>query len=390
MTRVLHVSDYETGGGAESVFQDTIASSRALGHRVETLTANGRRNALSYVWSWKSYNRMQQVLRQFKPDIVHLHNYYHALSPSILQALRQHRKSHGVKVVYTAHDYHLVSPNSGLQIFRHDKPRNVTPSSPVLRNLWRFDSRSPLYSALKVTQWLIAYKFLRLDHVLDLIVAPSEFMRSVLEEFQVPTGVTVIRNPVPSSDAALQDRQTTQSSDPHLNSVTYFGRIEPEKGVLDALRILLENGIGVDVFGAGSDTNKVMELCETYASSCRYFGPVKRSELFARLSSYNVLIYPSQWLENAPLAIIEGALHGLRIVAPNIGGCAEMARLTSGYNLYDPESAGSLLRAVSAALEQTEENQVLDPDRFLLSTYRHDLSETYSIVQSAGTHRDVR
>ena len=47
-----------------------------------------------------------QVVDEFRPDVVHLHNIYHQLSPSVLRPLRRR----GLPAVMTLHDYKLACP----------------------------------------------------------------------------------------------------------------------------------------------------------------------------------------------------------------------------------------------------------------------------------------
>ncbi len=73
--------------------------------------------AARMVWS-RSARRWPGCRRsaRFRPDIVHCHNIYHQLSPSILAATR----AAGVPVVMTLHDYKLACPS--YQMLDHGRP----------------------------------------------------------------------------------------------------------------------------------------------------------------------------------------------------------------------------------------------------------------------------
>src|SRR3989344_6561866 len=64
----------------------------------------------NYIFSLSAYNKINQLLDYFQPDLVHLHSIYHHLTPSILIAL----KNRNIPIVQTVEDYHLVSPNYNL------------------------------------------------------------------------------------------------------------------------------------------------------------------------------------------------------------------------------------------------------------------------------------
>ncbi len=90
--KVLHISDSYEGGGAEAVLRDTIKVCEELGYQNEIFVSQGKTTIISYVFSIGYYEKLLEKLIDFKPDIVHLHNYYHYLSPSVLYALKKYKK----------------------------------------------------------------------------------------------------------------------------------------------------------------------------------------------------------------------------------------------------------------------------------------------------------
>src|SRR5262245_21492724 len=115
--RILHVNKFlYRRGGAEAYMQDLAALQAAAGHDVEffgmTHPENDRctyerffpsyieleppppalgaklRAAARMVWSRESQRGMAETLDAYRPDVVHLHNVYHQLSPSVLQPVK--------------------------------------------------------------------------------------------------------------------------------------------------------------------------------------------------------------------------------------------------------------------------------------------------------------
>src|SRR5438552_784043 len=93
MLRVLHINDYPTdaGGGAEIVMARTVALLRQHGVTTDTFTAAhlgpARRTPWRYVDNAHARLTLAEKLAAFRPDVVHLHNFYHVLSPGILATL---------------------------------------------------------------------------------------------------------------------------------------------------------------------------------------------------------------------------------------------------------------------------------------------------------------
>ena len=58
-------------------------------------------------WSFEAERKIAKLIKKEKPDIVHIHNIYHQISPSILRAI----KKAGIPIVMTVHDFKLIDPN---------------------------------------------------------------------------------------------------------------------------------------------------------------------------------------------------------------------------------------------------------------------------------------
>ena len=133
--RILHVNKFlHRRGGAEAYMEDVAGLQRGNGHRVAFFamahpdnraseferhfpsrvelnppprSLHGRAVAVGRMLHSPSARRgIEAVLEEFRPDVVHLHNVYHQLSPSILRPL----KRRGVPAVMTLHDYKLACP----------------------------------------------------------------------------------------------------------------------------------------------------------------------------------------------------------------------------------------------------------------------------------------
>jgi glycosyltransferase involved in cell wall biosynthesis len=122
--------------GADRYFRDVSALLEKQGHRVAPFCARHPRDqpspysryfpegALSgpddspgalralrdgakFLYHVEARRRAGEMVRDFVPDVVHVHNLFHHLSPAVLPALR----SQGARVVMTLHDYKLICPN---------------------------------------------------------------------------------------------------------------------------------------------------------------------------------------------------------------------------------------------------------------------------------------
>ena len=64
------------------------------------------RAAMNILYSFEAKNKLAALLEKTGPDIVHLNNFAHQISPSVLDVL----KKHNIPVVMTMRDYKMVCP----------------------------------------------------------------------------------------------------------------------------------------------------------------------------------------------------------------------------------------------------------------------------------------
>src|SRR3984893_7785041 len=64
--------------------------------------------AANTIWSQNSRDELRKVLRQVRPDVVHVHNTFSMLSPSVYGAC----KAEGLPVVQTLHNFRFFCPSA--------------------------------------------------------------------------------------------------------------------------------------------------------------------------------------------------------------------------------------------------------------------------------------
>jgi glycosyltransferase involved in cell wall biosynthesis len=132
--RVLAVNKFfYVKGGCERYFFDLEELLKSRGHEVRHLSMTHPRNrpssdsrffvsevdfsrkeplgralrkGMRVIYSMEARRSMDAVIKETSPDVVHLHNIAHQLSPSILGST----KRRGLPVVQTLHDYKLICP----------------------------------------------------------------------------------------------------------------------------------------------------------------------------------------------------------------------------------------------------------------------------------------
>jgi len=108
---------YQQAGGEDVVFDQELQLLERHGHQVvtylrsnhelEQLSAMGQIGLVSRIISAEdSKQDIRKILREEKPDLVHAHNTFMMISPSIFEMCKQER----VPVLQTLHNYRLLCP----------------------------------------------------------------------------------------------------------------------------------------------------------------------------------------------------------------------------------------------------------------------------------------
>lgn len=359
--RILVLNDYASGGGAEVVVDDEARLLREAGHVVRVLSGEdcgGPPGPIGYVHNRRACRAVRRAIADLDPDVVHAHNVYHVLSPAVLgtvAAIRDASEAAGrgrrPRLVMTAHDFHLVCPNSGCCSFPRGGRRIEDPAdwhrwSPAmaLRAMrTRWDHRSAWRSWAKLLQHAWSHRVRRLRTAPDVIACPGAAAAARLRAGGVEA--VVLPNPfVPAGDRP--------SAPPAARSarLVFAGRVEPEKGLVELLRIWPANR-GLDVYGDGSARAEAEAEAQRrgIADRVRFHGAVPRAAVVDAVAASAALVMASRSPESAPVVLLEALATGTPVVVPDLGGMAEAVAETGAGRTFTPDDAASLARAVAEA-----------------------------------------
>ncbi len=343
--RILHVNKFlYRRGGAEGYMIDVADLQRRAGHDValwgmhhpedqephlledtfapylelepppsglSALTAAGR-----MVWSPSARRGMERALRSFRPDVVHCHNIFHHLSPSILAPVR----SRGIPCVMTLHDYKLACPS--YQMLDHGRMCDLC----VTGGTWHAVKQRCKDDSLMGSSLLAIESGLhRLTDAygkVDVFISPSTFLADVVSRF----GITPERIRVVNHFVDLQD--VPRASEPGQGFL-FAGRLANEKGVdtlIEAMSLLPE-GAHLDVAGDGPLREPLERLAaERAPGRITFHGRLDLPQLQRLLVGAIASVVPSRWYENQPMTILESFAAAVPVVATNLGGMPELVR----------------------------------------------------------------
>lgn len=299
----------------------------------------GLKTAGRMLYSLEARRKFASLLDAAKPQLLHVHNIYHQISPSILPEARKR----GIPVVMTAHDYKLVAPNYSLY---HDGAicERTKPDKYWQAYRHRCIKGSAAASALAAMEMTL-HKALGLyrDNI-DKIIAPSRFMQALLAEYGIPAEKIVH---VPHPIDATAWRPVFADGKYAL----YVGRLSEEKGVETLIRAAVaRKDIPVHVVGTGPDEARLKALAAALgATNVHFRGWMSGGELRQEYANASFIVVPSVWYEVFGLIVLEAYAAGKPVIASQIGGLGELVRdgetgfLTSA---GDPEDLAEKMSAL--------------------------------------------
>jgi glycosyltransferase involved in cell wall biosynthesis len=293
-------------GGAERA---EFASELEYGRDTDGIVTKVRKG-LKAVYSFEARSKLARLIDRSSPDLCHAHNVYHHLSPSILSLV--HRR--GIPLVMTLHDLKIACP--AYSMLTHDGICERCTDGRLYQVVQHRCMKGSL--ALSALVMLESYLHRLLGSYLgnvDKFLVPSRFYLSKLRDWGFPEDRFEY---VPNFVAT---ESFTPNFEPGARFV-FFGRLSPEKGVATLIRAAASAGVGLDVIGAGPAEEELRGLAA--GRDVRFLGFLTGTKLNAAVAAARAVVAPSEWYENAPLAVLEAAALGKPLIVSRIGGLPEL------------------------------------------------------------------
>lgn len=282
------------------------------------------------LWNFEAARKLDVLIDEFQPEIAHLHNTYHQLSPSIIWTLK---KRH-IPIVMTLHDYKLLSPNYSLSV--RGKIWEHTSGLRCLADRCVKDSYAKSLVCV-LEQWL--HVLLGSYQKIDRFIAPSRFL---IEKFRsLGSSLSIQHLPQPLRPYP----EVAPASGEYFLS---YGRLSQEKGVdviLDALKIT--KGVSLKIAGTGPlEEHLKSRVTSEKLSGVEFVGYQTGQALESLIQNAKAIILSSVWYENMPYTLIEALARGKVVIAPKLGGIPE--RIVDGVNgfLFESGNANDLARVI--------------------------------------------
>lgn len=350
---LIHTA-YKFKGGEDTVVEQEIDLLKEK-HEVKVLffqNVGGLKGALQFlfsIWNRRAVHKVKVAIQEFKPDVVHIHNWHFALGPLVFRVIHSLR----IPVVHTVHNYRLLCPSGILlhkgQLFT-DSLKQSFPWKAVLKKVYRSSVVQTFWLAFIV--WF--HKKIGTWKKIDSYVCLTPFAVDLFQEsnFGVEKKQFSVK---PNFTTSPEIRQSFEKE----NHFLFIGRLSEEKGIEILLKAFKELPFLLRIAGDGPLKSHVVQATSNY-SNISYIGNLTNIEVGLELGKAQALIFPSVWYETFGLVNIEAFSIGTPVLASKIG--APQSLIIDGYNGYHFEAGNekNLKEVVLKfnSLSETEKNQM--------------------------------
>jgi glycosyltransferase involved in cell wall biosynthesis len=372
------------GGGADRVYLNTGKLFEENGHNVAYFSSKNEKNLDSgyneyfvediksrqgglmtkiqtvkrYLYNDEACYKLEKLIKDFKPEVAHIHLFYGVLSASILKILKENR----IPIVITIHDYRLLCPVNAML----DKDGQICEkckSDKFYNCITKRCSEGDIFQSIVVTAEAYMRKF-----IFDPLTYINHFI--FVSQFS--------RNKHVSFDKRYENKSSHlyNFSNPFENEkkskgdyLFYYGRLSKEKGILNLINAVKKTNSKLMIAGDGPQKEAVLNQINGF-SNIEYVGFKSGIELNDLILKSSFVVVPSEWYENNPMTIVESFLLGKPVIGSNIGGIPELVTHETGF-VFEPAAESSLCDAIQSAEKMTKEEYEMIADNCINFAIKH-------------------
>jgi glycosyltransferase involved in cell wall biosynthesis len=338
---IIH-NTYQQPGGEDVVVAQESRLLERHGHKVSSYTrSNDEIDDLSFVQRLRLIRRIvsaddsklaiRAILRDRQPDVVHVHNTFAMVSPSVYEACREQ----GVPVVQTLHNYRLLCPAGTL--FRDGKPCEECVTHSLLRSVRYGCCRNSRMMSGAIALMLKTHRSRQTWNTgIDAYIAISPFVRDKFVQAGFPADKVYVKPNFVEPDPG----ERSKAGDYAL----FVGRLSPEKGLTTLIEAWerLPSAVPLVVAGDGPMRRELeIEVARKRVRGVQFAGRVGRNEVHDAMKKAAFVVVPSTWHEPFGLVVAEAFACGTPVLGARVGAIEEMLddQVTGlHFPAHDPEA----------------------------------------------------
>jgi glycosyltransferase involved in cell wall biosynthesis len=344
---------YQQGGGEDSVVRAEVAMLKEHGHNVDLHSVHNDaikglakriETFLNVTYNHSARDALKKRIQEFQPAVVHVHNFFPLLSPSIFDACIES----GIPSVMTLHNYRILCPTSFL--YHDEKVRERSLHHPCWWTVWRRVYHNSFIGTWAVANMVESHKqWGTWQRKVDRFIALTEFAKNKFIEGGLPADRIVVKG-----NAALKPPLTPGEWNGSRQGALYVGRMSEEKGIISLIKAWMDLDYPLCLVGDGPMSDWVRRNA---GSNIRCAGRLSRDQVCGEMLKASFLVFPSLWYEMFPVVIAEAFACGLPVIASTLPSIDELVEANTTGLRFPVGNVAGLREKVRWAISHPEEMQ---------------------------------
>jgi len=345
MKKILLIHNtYQHPGGEDSVLENEYKLLKNNNHIVEKLIFDNNdinssldklKIGFNSIFNRNSAKIVEKKIKSFRPDIIHVHNFFPIASPSIFYVAN----SLNIPIVMTLHNYRLICPNALL--FKDNKICEKCIEKPfaidaILNNCYR---ESKIQTSILVIMNYVHKKRNTWNHKVDKYITLTSFAKNKM----LNSSLKLEKNKIVIKPNFVEDYGYEYEKEDYF---LFVGRLSIEKGINLLLQVFEKSEKKLIIIGSGPLENLVKEKA-LERINIEYLGYKDKLFIVNKLKKAKALIFSSIWYEGMPMTILESFSVATPVISPNIGGPNEIVQSNINGLKYQTNTINSLIEAIN-------------------------------------------
>jgi len=306
---IIH-NTYQLKGGEDTTVSNEIELLTEKGENVSLLTFNNESKSMifSLFFNIKSLHLITSRVREFKPDVIHVHNFFYQASPSIFYL----NKKYNIPIIVTIHNFRLIC--SGSYLLREAKVCDLC----VKRRFPWQGIRHACFqnSSIKTTYLTFVTGVHKLFGTWNRRISGYIALTPFAKDKLINSSLKLTDNQIFIKPNFVYD-YGFYPKEKRKDFFLFVGRLSLEKGILILLKSWNQVNIPLVIIGDGPLRIDVLKAT-AQNPNIRYVGLKEKPEVNKYLSECKALVFPSIWFEGMPLVILEAFSFGTPVLCSNI------------------------------------------------------------------------
>lgn len=286
--------------------QDKLGKENVLSYEVSNDEISKIKLIFNIWFSRQYYKAVKKIVEENNIDLVHIHNFYPLLTPSVFKAA----KDAGAKVVHTLHNYRLWCISGIFYRDGYGVCELCTKKKFSLQGIFSKCFRKSMIQSVLAQLSFWYYRATKVFDNIDYFFVLTSFQKEKVKSLGIDEKRLILK---PNSLNMSFDMQKEKKD------YIYVGRLEESKGIYELLKVweTLDERFVLTIIGGGDIEEKLRN--QYNKSNIIFKGKCSRKETLESIAKAKYLIQPSILYETFGLTIIEAMSFGVPVIGFDIG-----------------------------------------------------------------------